>query len=149
MIDNSIISIEDHLSFIDNLENDVSKYYYAVIKDKYILGSIYVVNWNSKDRTCEWGCFLNPKFFGLGLKLGYLFIRLIFNYFSALGIYANVMNDNIGAIQLNKTIGFKELSVNDNIINYELRNDVWDIVPDSYKSFVKKIIQKNKSNKNE
>jgi UDP-4-amino-4,6-dideoxy-N-acetyl-beta-L-altrosamine N-acetyltransferase len=148
MIDDSIISLDDHLSFIDNLENSSTNYYYAVLKSGEILGGISVTNWNSKQRTCEWGCFLNPKFFGLGLTLGYLFIRLIFNYFSAIRIYAKAMNDNIGAIQLNKAIGFKDLSVNDNIINYELRNDIWDIVPDTYKSFVKIIIQNNKSNKN-
>ena len=89
MIDNSIISLDQHLSFIGNLEKSSTNYYYAVLKSNEIFGGISVTNWDSKQRTCEWGCFLNPKFFGFGLKLGYLFIILIFHY------YINICNNTL------------------------------------------------------
>lgn len=147
MIDNSIISLDQHLSFIGNLEKSSTNYYYAVLKSNEILGGISVTNWDSKQRTCEWGCFLNPKFFGFGLKLGYLFIILIFHYFSAIKIYSTVKNDNTEAMEFNKALGFRELSCSGNNINYELNNDYWNIVPKTYKSFVKKIIKINKVKK--
>ena len=139
MIDDSIISLEDHLSFIDNLRNDNSKHYYAVVKEDNILGCIYITDWNNNSKTCEWGCFLNPKFFGLGLKLGYIFVNLIFIYFKAIKIYANVCVENVGAIQLNTVLGFKELSNKNNIIHYELESVFWNVIPESYRLFIKKI----------
>lgn len=147
MIDNSIISLDEHLSFIGNLEKSSKDYYYAVLKGNEILGGISVTNWDSKQRTCEWGCFLNPKFFGFGLKLGYLFIILIFQYFYAIKVYSTVKNDNLEAIEFNKALGFRELSFDGNYTNYELNNVYWNIVPKTYKSFLKKIIKISKMKK--
>lgn len=148
MLNNSKISLNDHLSFIDDLDNDPSKFYYAVIQNESIMGSVYIVNWNSDNRTCEWGCFLNPEFFGFGLKLGYLFINLMFNYFFALKIYSTIINSNREAIQLNKALGFEKLSVSDNKMNYELKSNFWRLVPKTYDLFVKIIIENYKSDNN-
>ena len=50
-------------------------------------------------------------------------------------------------MEFNKALGFRELSFSGNNINYELNNDYWNIVPKTYKSFVKKIIKINKVKK--
>jgi hypothetical protein len=47
--------------------------------------------------------------------------------------------ENVGAIQLNTVLGFKELSNKNNIIHYELESVFWNVIPESYRLFIKKI----------
>ncbi len=143
MLDNAIISLENHLSFVDALKNDKSKLYHAVIKEDLIIGCIYIVNWNEQIKKGEWGCFLNPTYFGLGLRLGFVFIKWVFGRLSAKVILASVHKENITAIQLNEILGFKKIEEDNPHWIYRLNRNSWNEIPSNYKTFIKNLNKNN------
>ncbi|WP_291329270.1 UDP-4-amino-4,6-dideoxy-N-acetyl-beta-L-altrosamine N-acetyltransferase [Desulfovibrio sp. UCD-KL4C] len=59
MCDSSIIPIENHLNFIENLKSDTKNEYYLVVKNKCKIGVIYLTEINSTN--AELGLYKNPN----------------------------------------------------------------------------------------
>ncbi len=107
MIDQDIITLENHLKFIEKLKNREDRFYFAVILDKQIIASINI----SKETDCIWerGIFVSPSYSGTGHTSK---IEIIFNrYLLASGITAltaKVKNDNLRSLRYHEKLGYRK-----------------------------------------
>lgn len=109
MFNQSFIFINDHLKFIENLENNSESFYWLVSKNKTPIGGVNLIHIQNDSKSAEIGYFLDPDKQGGGLGLDFVFTSLSFA-FDVLGfqiIQGNVMNDNITAYLLDAFMGFK------------------------------------------
>jgi len=112
MYDKNKISLQNHLKFIDNL--DEKKIYLKV-------ADLGVVNFKIFDKYVEFGIHKNPYKQKVGSKLLEIGINEAFKYQNKIILY--VYEDNIKAINLYKKFGFIEVDKKDNLIKMELKNE--------------------------
>jgi len=116
MHSSSIISLDNHLNFINNLSNDKEKKYF-LIDD---IGVIYFNN--IKNNTAELGLYSNPEKYRVGKILLEEILSFDYDYF-----YLEVMEDNKKAIDLYTKYKFKKTdqkSINGKTIIYmEYKNN--------------------------
>lgn len=105
MIDNSIISEQDHYAFLQSLKGNTAKAYYLVKLDRNPIGSISFVDMDSK--TPAWGCHLGTEKLIPGLFPALVFIAAqhIFITTAAEVLKSEVAAHNNNPISLNKFIG--------------------------------------------
>lgn len=58
MKNSNLISIEEHLEFIDFLKNTKNNNYYSIIINNEIYGAIYITNINLLEKSCYWGLYI-------------------------------------------------------------------------------------------
>ena len=116
MHSSSIISLDNHLNFINNLSNDKEKKYF-LIDD---IGVIYFTN--IKNNTAELGLYSNPEKYRVGKILLEEILSFDYDCF-----YLEVMEDNKKAIDLYTKYKFKKTdqkSINGKTIIYmEYKNN--------------------------
>ena len=106
MIDQNIIHLEDHLSFIEKLKSNDDRFYFVVLFEERIVASINI----SKETDCIWerGIFVSPSFAGSGHTAA---IEVIFNrHLMRLGITAltaKVKNDNLRSLKYHEKFGYR------------------------------------------
>jgi len=129
MHNTNIISITDHLEFINKLKNDDKNKYFLAVKNKNYIGVIYFNNINYEQKECEFGLYVNPykKLVGIGKILNDICIKYVFNILKLKKIKLEVLNNNKRAIKLYQKYNFMETGikiVNDkHIICMELENE--------------------------
>jgi len=96
MFSSDIISLDNHLNFINKLEND-KKNTYFLIDD---LGVIYFNN--IQNNKAEIGLYSNPKKYGIGKLLMDKIVSSNFDY-----LYLEVLESNKKAIELYLKYNFK------------------------------------------
>lgn len=92
-----IIEEEDHLIYVDKLRTLKDRIYWAVFKNKKIIGSVYITDIEEVDyKTGNWGFFLNPKLigYGLGVEIEFEFLKLIFEFLKFDEIYGFSFKEN-------------------------------------------------------
>ena len=114
MYDKEPISLENHLNFIDNLDN--SKVYLKV-------DDLGVINFRIKNNFAEIGLHKNPNKQKVGSKLMKTLIDYGFNVLKLDKLILYVFENNIKAINLYKKFGFIEVDKKDNLIKMELKNE--------------------------
>ena len=114
MYDKESISLENHLNFIDNLDN--SKVYLKV-------DDLGVINFRIKNNFAEIGLHKNPNKQKVGSKLMKTLIDYGFNVLKLDKLILYVFENNIKAINLYKKFGFIEVDKKDNLIKMELKNE--------------------------
>ncbi len=107
MKNDSIIKINDHLSWINNFENDNTKIYYAVFSDNNLVGGVNITDINYKSGTSSWGLFMkeniNPMIPSIAT---YLIIDKVFNTLELNTLNLEVNQLNINAYKFDKNFGF-------------------------------------------
>ena len=125
----NIISITDHLEFIDKLHNDDKNKYFLVVKNKNYIGVIYFNNINYEQKECEFGLYVNPykKLVGARKILNDICIKYVFNILKLKKLKLEVLSTNKRAIKLYQKYNFVESGIkiiNDkHIICMELKNE--------------------------
>ncbi|AZV47273.1 UDP-4-amino-4,6-dideoxy-N-acetyl-beta-L-altrosamine N-acetyltransferase [Nautilia sp. PV-1] len=117
MYNKNEISLEEHLKFIDTLEN--SNKIYLKVDD---LG---VVNFIIFKDYVDLGIHKNPVKKSVGNILLKFAIDYAFDYLNTKKIILYVFENNEKAISLYKKFGFKETDRKDNLIKMELINADW------------------------
>ena len=125
---NSIIEIEEHLSWVNNLQKDKSNVYYAVYKEDCIVGAIYITDINKMESTSYWGLYfeknVNPLISSVS---AILIIEKIFQEFNIKKLYAEVKKENVVAYKFNETLGFKKEKILDkNFYRLSISVDDWE-----------------------
>lgn len=124
MYNQNEISLEEHLSFIENLNIYKEKLYFLVKNDEEYIGVIDFVDITSE--SLHMGIYTNPNLYGQGSVLLSEIIKYSFENLKVNEIFSEVFELNTKALELYKKFGFEEIlkkEINENnIIKLILRN---------------------------
>jgi UDP-4-amino-4,6-dideoxy-N-acetyl-beta-L-altrosamine N-acetyltransferase len=115
----SIISKNDHLKFIEELETCNDKAYWLVLNKNKPLGVVYLNPIDWKNKTCFWGYYLNPAFIGSGkgLVLEFYLLNIAFSKFYMNTIQSKLKTSNLETMNIQNFFKFEK---NDELSNNEL-----------------------------
>lgn len=122
MRNSSIISINQHNSFLEELKKDENRIYFAVFKANEYVASIYLTK--IKGGFWERGIYVIPSFQknGLATQIEIDFISKI----KSLGIdtlIAEVQKNNLPSLRFHEKLGYKPIREDDNYIWFMLSNN--------------------------
>jgi UDP-4-amino-4,6-dideoxy-N-acetyl-beta-L-altrosamine N-acetyltransferase len=116
MYNKEIISLENHLQFIESLKKNKNKIYLKI-------GDLGVVNFQIKNKIVEIGIHKNPNKQKVGTQLMKIAIDYAFDVLKAEKITLFVYENNKKAIHLYKKFDFKIVDKKDNLLKMELLNE--------------------------
>lgn len=110
MFTDHIISLEEHLRFIDSLRNDNKNFYFLAKRASEYLGIISLTRVDLRNRNAYLGIYANPekKIAGAGSMLGETLLKLAFDVVKLHTLKLEVFEDNERAIALYRKLGFSE-----------------------------------------
>jgi UDP-4-amino-4,6-dideoxy-N-acetyl-beta-L-altrosamine N-acetyltransferase len=109
MINNDIISKEEHLKWYDN----VVKKKKAVVKVFYIgndpVGVVNISNIDFKNQRCSWGFYIGTRITptGTGTLMGYLTLNFVFNELNMRKLCSEVLAFNQRSLRYHTRFGFE------------------------------------------
>ena len=106
MYNDHIISVEEHLNWIDHLKEPG----FAIFAEKNIIGSIRFENCNYRNKTTSWTYHLTQtaNFMGLAPTLEFAFIDFCFDKFIFEKLNCEVIEGNDAVIKLHSKFLFKD-----------------------------------------
>lgn len=112
MKNSQIIPEVQHLQYCENLKNTHSVGHWLVKFDNNGIGVISLNSIDFKERFCEWGFYLNPKYFlgDAALRIFSTAEQLFFENFDLLKLIGSVKVKNRSALMLNDFFGMKEVN---------------------------------------
>ena len=117
MYTKKIITLKEHLNFIESLKDKKDKKYFLVQQNSKNIG---VINFTNITKMSLYiGLFANPDLKGVGKVL----MQKILQIPNKKDLYAEVFKDNKKAIRLYKNFGFKLIKIKDKILTMELKNE--------------------------
>ena len=131
MNNDKIISMKEHLIFIENLKSNNNKGYWILKNKNKFIGSISLVNIDFKESSCVGGNFIDPNYIGtgMGLIINYFMHFLAFEKLSFKFMNAAIKKTNKNAIKINDFFGANKinLSCNDEVyINFQFLKSKWE-----------------------
>ena len=115
------ILLAEHLQFIENLKNDLSKRYFYMRENKIGVGTFSFTN--IKDASAEIGIYINPFLHGKGY--GTKIIDFMINYaafeLKLTALFLEVYKNNIIAIRLYEKNKFEIYDETDDMFNMKLQ----------------------------
>lgn len=123
MNNSEIISMENHLKFIESLTEADDRFYFAVFYKDYYIASIYIVL--NKDNQWERGLYTIPDNQGRGLtsKFETFFIYMLYTNMGIKELVAEVKFDNIRSIAYHEKMGYSLISEDSKYKYYVLKKD--------------------------
>ena len=119
MVNQEIISEDDHLNFVNGLRNRTDRKYYAVYKDDILVGTYNLTQ--ESEGVWERGIIANPKM--QGKRETEKWEQQILNSLSKEGIStvtAKVKQDNLRSIRYHMKMGFRETNRGNEYIHFKL-----------------------------
>ena len=110
MFDKEVFPFENHLNFVERLNADDTKLYYAIYDENNdFVGSISLHPINYSRRVADWGIYINPQYQGKGVsfEVADLFFDYIFSLDVLDKITAVVLDFNLRSIKFHERVGFK------------------------------------------
>lgn len=107
MYNSQEIELQTHLTFINSLKDDKTKYYFLLKQDREYIGVIDLTNINSK--SADIGIYKNPSLYGVGDTLMHAIIGYGFGSLGLNALYAEVFKDNKRAYELYTKHNFKKI----------------------------------------
>lgn len=134
------IDLKAHLHFVQHLDQDK---YYAVYKDHIFVGSVY---FKKEDiGVYDWGCYLNPDMFGLGISMVYIMLNITSRCLTDITMLtAKNRKNNDNAISLNELLNFQIQDEDDEYIHWALpvSKELKQLSSLNFKDFKKHMINK-------
>ena len=113
MLNQHIITKEEHLNWIESLKNRNDWKFWVVFIDEIPIGSVYLQNIDFKNLTSEWGFYIGEDDFkGKGLGK-YILFKLLEFYFEEMKfevLFTKVLSGNIAALNIYRKFKFKIIS---------------------------------------
>lgn len=122
MFSQECITLDNHLSYIDNLPSQQDKKYFIVKIDGKSIGVIYFINISNSNMTAKIGLYAKPDSRGIGSFLMQSIVNYGFNELKLNTLISEVFVSNVAAIKLYKNFGFKQISVKTEVIIMECSN---------------------------
>lgn len=119
MVNQEIISEEDHLNFVNGLRNRTDRKFFAVYKDDVLVGTYNLTQ--ESEGVWERGIIANPKM--QGKRETEKWEQQILNSLSKEGIStvtAKVKHDNLRSIRYHMKMGFRETNRDNEYIYFKL-----------------------------
>lgn len=106
MYNQEIVSLEDHLSFINKLPDDNTKCYFMVKRDGIPIGVFSIIN--IYNGSGEWGYYLAPDLHNksLSVEFYYAVLTFCFEYIRLEQLIGYALESNKSANSLNTLFGF-------------------------------------------
>lgn len=124
MITNEIISLQNHLKWIESLKTNLEKRYFAVICEDEVLGSC---SWVKEENAFTWGIFfkdgVNPI---ISSCCAYLFLEHCFFDEKIKELGSLVKKENNIALNFNKNFGFKIYKEDEDYFYLKLEKEDWE-----------------------
>ena len=129
MYTDTIITLEEHTTWLKSLETTNRTYVYIAYKDNLPIGLVSINNINYTHQHADWAFYLNPNFLstkGLGTLMEFHFLNYVFNNFEIEKLNCEVLEINPSVIKLHKKFGFTEEGIRrKNIIKEGKRINVY------------------------
>ena len=105
MLDDSIITIDEHNKFVQVLKSDETKSYFIVELDEHPVGAIYFNGIGSDSIT--WGCYIGVDRIvpGLFILLIIIAIKFAFGHIKTQTLHSDVAAHNANPIKVNQFLG--------------------------------------------
>ena len=127
MFNDDIIELDEHLAYINSLQEKEDRVYFLVKQYGKPIGVIDITNIDNKNLKAEIGLYANPMLKGVGSLLMNSLIKYSFENLKLKKIVAKVFEENIRAIKLYKKFNFIKISEenvnNKKVICMELINE--------------------------
>lgn len=129
MYTDHIISSEEHRVFLERVKTD-SRNFYWVVKDKKndYLGVVSLNKIDFRNKNTYFAIYANPysKILGVGRTLDKIAIKIAFEILKLHSLRLEVVEDNMGVINLHRIMGFKEEG---RLKEYIFKDQIWkDVV---------------------
>jgi UDP-4-amino-4,6-dideoxy-N-acetyl-beta-L-altrosamine N-acetyltransferase len=113
MYNPEIISLENHLNFINFLERQTDRYYWVAYKNNQPYGVVNIIDVDDKKRTGEVGLYRNPLIEdnGGGLDFYYTYYDFLFFSIGLETLIAGISSYNNIAMLLNSFLGFNPVGI--------------------------------------
>lgn len=99
---------EDHHKFLEKLKNSIDKYWVIRFNEENI-GTVSLYDIDLKHRKAEWGrLIIVPKYSILAVSVAKIIIKEAFDSLGLHKLYCSTLTTNMGVLQLNRLLGFKE-----------------------------------------
>ena len=110
MFNHHIISIEEHLSWFEELKKDDTKQWFLFIDEKdEPQGVVYFTEINYEHQTAFWGFYARPEVIsGTGLKMELDALDFAFEELKVVKLSCEVLANNPGVINMHIKVGFSE-----------------------------------------
>ncbi len=137
-LDEKIIGLDDHLSWLEKLKDDKTKEYYAVYFNGELIGAINLFDIH---KDLKWGVFFKQTS-SLVIKsiVPLYFLDYMFKKFNPLYIYLDVKKDNQNAISFDKNLGFSICNEVENIVTMKMNKQQFEEAKKSI--FLKRVVKK-------
>ena len=112
MFDKEIISLEDHLFYIDLLKEKKDRVYFAVKQYGQFVGVISFTSIDLKNLKAEIGLYAKPTLKGVGKLLMQNILEYGFDKLKLKKLVSKVFEDNFSAIKLYKKFNFEKVDKN-------------------------------------
>ncbi len=113
MLNQHIITKEEHLNWIESLKNRNDWKFWVVFVDEIPIGSVYLQNMDFKNLTSEWGFYIGEDDYrGKGLGK-YILFKLLEFYFEEMKfevLFTKVISNNIAALNIYRKFKFKMIN---------------------------------------
>lgn len=112
MYNTNFVEKDNHLSFIERLENDKTKFYFLVKRNEIPVGVISILD--IKDYSGDWGYYIAPDFHNqnLGVEFYYFSLLHFYNKLNFKKVFGYVLKENKSANSFSDLFGFsKELQI--------------------------------------
>jgi len=113
MLNQYIITKEEHLNWIESLKNRNDWKFWVVFVDEIPIGSVYLQNIDFKNLTSEWGFYIGEDDFkgkGLGKYILFKLLKFYFEEMKFEVLFTKVLSDNIAALNIYRKFKFKMIS---------------------------------------
>ncbi len=112
MLNKDEISLEIHLEFIKNLNNNDHKLYWKVNFKNNKIGVLYL--FDITESRASWGYYLNPELIGsgYGILLEYTVLLIAFEKLNLSELFCETLNINKSVLKIHNYFGYSQISKN-------------------------------------
>lgn len=140
MYNNEIITFEEHLNYIENLENTTNKSYFLIKQNQSYIGVIDFIDIDRSQDSVKFGLYSNINVKGMGVLLLEIIKDYAFNHLKINTLIAEVLEENKKAIELYKKFHFlgigTKIKHNKKILCLELKNNKTTITTEKKKILI-------------
>ena len=119
MFDKELISLENHISYIDSLQEKKDRVYFVIKQYGQSIGVIDFTNIDLNNLEAEIGLYAKPMLKGVGSLLMHNIVEYGFNELKLKKLVSKVFEDNFSAIRLYEKFNFKQVDKQDSLLVME------------------------------